>query len=181
MISSSVVYGHPVKYSYEVLPPMNTYQGQEMAVTLLAYIAIFSDSFIFGKTTSSHFFRVIFFKVTQELLFRSSSFFRTAAFFWGAPFSEQSFFLSIFLQNSSFFRAKRLPNNHILKIGNSLVQFRNSYLQKISTEELLFRSRFFCTTSTFSKKQDFGKSFFFRTAIFRITYFFWRAAFLMSF
>ena len=101
MISSSVVYSHPVKYSYEI---RNEYLSGSMAISLLAYVAIFSGSFIFGKATSSHFFIATFFEVSQgyffgaaltseQLLFLRSSFFRTVTssqhFFFGiATFSE---------------------------------------------------------------------------------------------
>ena len=61
MISSSVVYGHTVKYSYEI---PNEYVSGSMEISLLANVVIFSDSFIFGKVNSSYFFRVAFFKVS---------------------------------------------------------------------------------------------------------------------
>ena len=46
---------------------------------------------------------------------------------------------------------------------------------KISIEELLSRSRNFCTVSAFSEKLHLRKSQFFRKEIFHIFYFFWRA------
>ena len=97
-------------------------------------------------------------------------------------FSEQSIFLSLYfsellLQSETSTEQPHLENRKFF----SAVTFRNSYLQKISTEELLSRRRFFCTTTTFSKKRDFGKSYFFRKAIFCITYFFWRATFYSSY
>ena len=157
MISSSVVYGHSTKYSYEIL---HEYLSL-MVISLLAYVAIFSDSFIFGKATSSHFFRVTFFKLPQELLFQ------TSFFFWGA-FSEQSLFLCIFFlfQNSCFFRAKLLPRNHTLRIGNSLVQLPfgtdtyRRYLQKSyffeadsSAQHQFFQKSKILEKATFSEKQ----------------------------
>ena len=119
MISSSVVYSHPVKYSYEI---RNEYLSGSMAISLLVYVAIFSGSFIFGKATSSHFFIATFFEVWQgyffgaaltseQLLFLRSSFFRTVT-------SSQHFLF----QNSDFSRAKFLSRNHTFRIGNSLVQ-----------------------------------------------------------
>ena len=138
-----------------------------MAISLLVYVSILSDSFIFGKTTSSQFFRVTFLKVSQELLFRSSSFFRAADFFEELLFSEQSLFPSIF-----FFRiilyllvqgdtSTEKPNFENRKFFGA-VTIQNSYPQKTSTEELLFPSRFFCTTSTFSKKARFLKKLLFQ-------------------
>ena len=91
MIFPSFVYGHPVKYSYEI---SNQYLSGSMAISLFAFDAIFSENVIFGKATSSHFFRVTSFKVSQELLFRSSSFFRAT-----------TFFEELLLQNSHFFTA----------------------------------------------------------------------------
>ena len=179
MISSSVVYGHSTKYSYEILHEYLLL----MVISLLAYVAIFSDSFIFGKATSSHFFRVTFFKLPQELLFQTSSFFR-AAFFLRSFFGTVTFSLHFFsFSEQLLFQSETTTEKPHLKNRKffSAVTFRNRYLQKISTEELLFRSRFFCTTSIFSKKQDLGKSYFFRKAIFYITFSFWRATFLMPF
>ena len=188
MISSSVVYGHSTKYSYEILHEYLLL----MVISLLAYVAIFSDSFIFGKATSSHFFRVTFFKVTQELLFRSSSFFRTAAFFEDLLFQNCHFFpyfvfiiIFFFFQNSYFCRAKLIPYTERSHLENrktfGAVTFRNSYLQKISTENLLFRSRFFCTASTFSKSKILGKAFFSEKTIFHMSNFFCRGTFLTLF
>ena len=151
-----VVYGHSVKYSYEI---PNEYLSGSMAISLLAYVAIFSDSFIFGKATSSQFLRVTFFKVSQELLFRSSSFFRADAFFEELLFQNSHFFPAFFspeyllVQSETSTQEPNLENRKFF----SAVTFQNSYPQKTSTEELLFRSRFFCTTSTFSKKARFWK------------------------
>ena len=145
-----------------------------MAISLLAYVVIFSDSFIFGKAISSQFFRVTFFKVSQELLFQRSSFLRPAAFFEELLFQNTHFFPAFFFRISTC-SEQNFENRKLF----SAVTFQNSYPQKTSTEELLFRSRFFCTTST--EKQDFGKSYFSRKAKFHITYFFYRATFLMSF
>ena len=163
MISFLVVYGHPVKYSYEI---PNEYFSGSMAISLLAYVAIFSDSFLFGKATSSNFFRVNFFKVLQELLFHNSSFFRVAAFLRRSFFRTATFSQHI-SQNSYFFRAKLLSRNHTLRIGNSLVQlpFRTAthrrYLQKSyffetgsSPQHQLFQKSKILEKATFSEKQD---------------------------
>ena len=61
-------------------------------------LPLFQDNFILREATSSHFFRVT--TSTQQLLFRCSYFFRTAAF---SPFSEQSLFRrSYFFRTASF-------------------------------------------------------------------------------
>ena len=130
-----------------------------LATLLSIHIAILSDSFIFGKATSSQFLRVTFFKVSQELLFRSSSFFRADAFFEELLFQNSYFFPAFFppeyllVQSETSTQEPNLENRKFF----SAVTFQNSYPQKTSTEELLFRSRFFCTTSTFSKKARFWK------------------------
>ena len=161
MISSLVVYGHPVKYSYEI---PNEYFSGSMAISLLAYVAIFLDSFLFGKATSSNFFRVNFFKVLQELLFHNSSFFRVAAFLRRSFFRTATFSQHI-SQNSYFFRAKLLSRNHTLRIGNSLVQlpFRTAthrrYLQKsYFSKQVLLHSIDFFKKARFWKKLLFHKS-----------------------
>ena len=163
MISSSVVYGHSTKYSYEILHEYLLL----MVISLLAYVAIFSDSFIFGKATSSHFFRVTFFKVAQESYFWSSSFFRAVAFFGEVLFQNSHFFSAFFFQNSYFFRVKLLPSNHILRIGNSLVQLpfgtatNGRYLQQSyffeadsSAQHQLFQKSKILEKATFSENQS---------------------------
>ena len=76
-------------------------------------LPLFQGNFILGKATSSHSFRVT--TSTQQLLFRSSYFFITAAF---SPFSEQSLFARVFFfRNNFLFGGKLLPShNTILRI-----------------------------------------------------------------
>ena len=114
-----VVYSRSVKYWYEI---PNKYLSGSMAISLLAYVAIFSDSFIFGKATFSQFLRVTFLKVSQELLFWSSSFFWADALFEELLFQNSHFFPAFFSQNIYLFRAKLLPRNQSLRAGNSLLQ-----------------------------------------------------------
>ena len=90
-----VVYSRSVKYWYEI---PNKYLSGSMAISLLAYVAIFSDSFIFGKATFSQFLRVTFLKVSQELLFWSSFLLEQLSF-------EQMLFLrSPFFKTVTFFQ-----------------------------------------------------------------------------
>ena len=153
-----------------------------MVISFLAYVAVFSGSFIFEKATYSQFFKATFFKVSRELLFRSSSFFRTAAFFEELLFQNSHFFPAFFFsffQNIYLFRAKLLRRNQTLRIGNSLVQLP---LRTATNRRYLQKNCFFEPGSSvqyqlFQKKQDFGKSYSFRKAKFSITYFFWRANF----
>ena len=83
-------------------------------------LPIFQDNFILVETTSSHFFRVT--NSTQQLLFRGSCFFRTAAVF--SFFRTVTFSQELFFQNSFFFGAKILffQSSHFLRIGCSLRQ-----------------------------------------------------------
>ena len=140
-----------------------------LATLLSIHIAIFSDSFIFGKATSSQFLRVTFFKVSKELLFQSSSFFRADAFFEELLFQNSHFFPAFFPQNIYLFRAKLLTRNQILRKGNSLVQlpFRTAQLPTegiyrratFSKQILLHNINFFKKSkilkkATFSEKQN---------------------------
>ena len=128
-------------------------------------LRLFQDSFIYGEATSSHRFREI--TSTQQLLFRSSCFFGASDFFWRDPFSGQSI-----LHSSCFFRIAIFsewnvsPSSHHLRIESSLGQLlfgtaaflaKELFRKKISTEELVFRSRYFCTASTISEELHFVK------------------------
>ena len=119
-----------VKYSYEI---------HKQDQWQFSFSHIFSDSFIFGKATSSKFFRVTFFKVSRELLFWSSSFFRAAAFFEEILFQNSHFFSAYFSEQLLFQSKTSTEKSHLENRKFSCaVTFRNSYSQKISTEELLF-------------------------------------------
>ena len=120
-----------------------------------------------------YFWRSYFFKLFQSNYFddtaaisQSSYFFRTAAFLRNSFFGTV-IFLQLLFQNSFFFRAKLLQSSLFLRIGSYLGQLlfeaaifwrKNCLEKKISTEELLFQRRYFCTSSTFSGKLHFGKS-----------------------
>ena len=129
MISSFVGSGHPVKCSYEI--PLNTYQSEGTSRVFGVFfffkwqflfshmLRLFQNSFNFGEATSSHFSRVS--TLTQQLLLRSSYFFRATGFFWEALFSEHSLFSKqLFFQNNYFSRVKLLPSSHFLRIESSL-------------------------------------------------------------
>ena len=126
-----------------------------MAVSLLVY---------FSNVTIS----------TQQLLFQSSYFFKAAAFGEKLLSRSVAYLQQLFFQNSYFFRAKLLLSSYHLRIGSSLGQLlfgtatflaEDLFRIKISTEELLFRSRYFCIASTFPEEQHFGKSYLFRKSI----------------
>ena len=140
-----VVYGHSVKYSHEI---PNEYLSGLMAISLLAYVAIFSDSFIFGKATSLQFFRVTFFKVSQELLFQGSSLFRADDFFEELLFQKSLF-------SSIFFPEYLLVQDEIsTQKPNSLVQipFRTA------THRRHLQKNYFFEADSSTQHQPFQKS-----------------------
>ena len=119
-------------------------------------LSLFQDNFILVEATSSHFFRVT--TSTQQLLFRSSYFFRTAVVF---PFSEQLLFRrSYFFRIASFskqkfYRAATSWEYEVLYgsyLSEQLIFLEELFRIRISKNELLFQSRYFCTASTFSQK-----------------------------
>ena len=132
-----VVFGHSVKYSY---------------------CDIFGQLYFW----KSYFFTVFesnFFQSITRVTFSEQLFLQSRCLFWGAPFSKQSLFSSFFppeyllVQSETSTQETNLENRKFF----SVVTFQNSYPQKTSTEELFFQSRFFCTTSTFSKKSKILK------------------------
>ena len=109
--------------------------------------------------------------------------------FWRTSLSEQPLLCSsFFFQNGYFFRAKLLPSSRFLGIGSSLGKLlfgpatflvEEMFRMKISTEELLFRNRYFCTASMFSEQLLCGKGKFLEKQYsFHVAYFFGRATFL---
>ena len=85
-------------------------------------LPLFQDNFILGEATSSHFFRVT--TSTQQLLFRSSYFFRTAAFL--SFLRKVTFSQELFFQNS-FFRSE-----------NSIEQAISLFILNLGTQEDVF-------------------------------------------
>ena len=129
MISSSVVYDHPVKYSYEI--PNEFLSGSMARCCNIFGQFYFRKSYFFTLLLSNLFQGITTFIFSEQLFLQSS------CFFWGAPFFRTvTFSQHCFFQNSYFFRAKLLPTNHILRIGNSFVQLpfgtatHRIYLQK---------------------------------------------------
>ena len=159
---------------------LNTYQGQWQFPFshMLRYFSI-----ALFLATSSKFLRVSFFKVSQELLVPSSSFFRADAFFEELLFQNSHFFPAFFPQNIYLFRANLLPRNQSLRAGNSLLQlpFRTATHRRHLQKSYFFEADSSAQHQLFQKKQDFEKGYFFRKVKFRISYFFGRATFLMTF
>ena len=120
-----------------------------MAISLLPYAATFTEVLFLEKLLIRFFSRVT--TSTQQLLSRSSYFFRAPAFFEELLFHKvASFEAVIFFQNSYFSREKLLPSSHFLRTESSLGQLlfgtttfltEELFRIKISTEELLFPSR----------------------------------------
>ena len=120
--------------------------------------ALFSE-----KLLSSHFFIVI--PLTLQLLFRSNYFFRVSAFYDELLFQNRHFSAAVIFSEQLFFQSEistkqpSLENRKIFRVAS----FRNGYffgkgiVQNKNTEELLFRSSYFCTASTISEELHFGK------------------------
>ena len=106
------------------------------------------------------------------------------AFFEDILFQNSSFFQrSYFFQNSYFFRAKRLQvatfrEQKFLQGNYFSEQLLSRRVIKISREKLPFRSRCFCSASTFPEKLHFGGKLIFQKSNIPHHLFFWRAAFL---
>ena len=133
-----------------------------MEISLLAYVAIFSDSF-----WKSYVFTLFQSNCFQSITRVNLSVQRSSCLFWGAPFSEQTLFPSIFFfQNSYFFIAKLLSRSQTLRIGNSLVRLpfgiaiHKRYLQKSyfleadsSAQHQLFQKSKVLEKATFQKSE----------------------------
>ena len=122
-----------------------------MAICLLACLATFQDSFIFGEATSSHFFRVT--ASTQQLIFRRGYFLRAAAFLRSSVFGRVISLQQLFFQNTCFLRVGSSLGQ--LPFGIATFLAEELFRIKIPTEELLCQSRYFCPASAFSEELHF--------------------------
>ena len=122
-----------------------------MVIFLLAYLATFSGQLYFRRSYFFVTFRVT--ALTQELLFQSSYFFRTAAFLRSSVFEKVISLQLVIYSEYLIFRSETSTEHPLLENGKFFrsVTFWNSHFLaeelrriKISTEELLFRSRYFC-------------------------------------
>ena len=153
-----------------------------LATLLSIHIAIFTYSFIFGKATSSQFLRVTFFKVSQELLFRSSSFFRADVFFEELLFQNSYFFPAFFPPEYLLVQCETSTQEPNLENRSySQLPFRAATHRRHLQKSYFFEADSSAQHQLFQKKQNFEKGYFFRKAKFRISYFFRRANFLMPF
>ena len=161
MISSSVVYGHPVKYSYQI-------PDEFLSESMTRCCNIFGQ-FYLRKSYFFTLFQSNLFQSITTVIFSEQLLLQNSCFFWGGPFSRTvTFSQHCFFQNSYFFRAETLRRNGTLRIGNSLVQLpfgTATHRRATFWKQILLRS------INFFKK--------IRKAIFRLTYLFLRATFLM--
>ena len=129
----------------------------QIAISLLAYVATFSEQLYFGRSYLFTLFQSNF--LTQQLLFRGSYFFRTAAVF--SFFRTVTFSQELFFQNSFFFGAKILQSSHFLRIGGSLRQLL--FATAFFLEELLrikvSKKSYFFKAGTSTQHQPFQKSY----------------------
>ena len=183
LISSSVGFDHLDKYLSEIF--MNTYRDegtsrrkefQSKVISSLICDFLFKWRFpfshmlcLFKTTLFSE--KLLLHTSSEYLLWYNSSFLeqlflQSSSYFWGSPFSKQSLLRSSCLfQNIYFFREKLLPSKHFLRIGSYLGKLifgtanflvEELFRIKISTEELVFWSRYFCTASTFSEELKYS-------------------------
>ena len=133
MISSSVVYGHPVKYSYEI-------PNEFLSGSMTRCCSIFGQ-FYLRKSYFFTLFQSNLFQSITTVIFSGQLFLQSSSFFEELLFSEQSLFLSIvFFRIATFSERNSTEKSHLEnRKFFSAVTFRNSYPQNISTEELLFR------------------------------------------
>ena len=139
MTSYSHSYGQPGRYLYQI--PHEYLQGWgrlsrkmilikrnrqfnlvffsfQIAISLLIYVAPFSEQLCFGRSYFFTFFKSNYFDKTVtfsvQLFLQNSCFF---SFFRTVTISQELFF-----QNSFFFGVKLLQSSHFLRIGSSLRQ-----------------------------------------------------------
>ena len=108
-------------------------------------LRLFQDSFIFGKATPSHLFRIT--SSTQQLLFG------TATFWADKLFRIKDSFIFGEATFSHLFRVTSLTQQ--LLFGTATFLAEKLFRIQISAAKLLFRSRYFRTASTFSEQLHF--------------------------
>ena len=130
----------------------------QIVISLLTYVAILSGqvyfrrSYFFTLSQSDYFDTTVHFP--EQLFLQRSRFFRISIS-RGVTYLQQLFF-----QSSYFFRGKLLANSHFLRIVQTLFETATFLAEdllgiKISTK---FIYKCYCTASTFSVEQHFGKT-----------------------
>ena len=134
----------------------------QIEISPLAYVATFSGQLYFRRS---------YFTLFQ------SNYFDTTVTFSGQLFLQNSFFFALFYEQllfrrSYFFRIASFLERNFYRAGffwefevlygsyfsEQLFYPEELFRIKISKEELIFQSRYFCTVSTFSEKIDFWKA-----------------------
>ena len=161
--------------------PINTYQGGrnlsgkiismkhnhqsnleiffQIAISLLTYVATLSGQVYFRRSYFFTLFQSDYFDTTvnfpEQLFLQRNRFFRIS-------FSRRVTYLQhfLFFQSIYFFRVKLLASSHFLRIVQLLFETATFLAEdllgiKISTK-LIYRC--YCTASTFSEEQHFGKN-----------------------
>ena len=82
---------------------------------------------------------------------------------------HKTFTEQLLLENIKFLRG--------VTFGTATFLVEEFFRIQLSSEEVLFQSRYFCTASTFSEEPHFGKCQFFRKAVFCVTCSFWKSTF----
>ena len=129
-----------------------------MAISLLVYVTIFSGQLYFRRSYFSTFLRSNYFDAT--VIFQSSYFFKAAAFLRSSFFRTVTEYLLLQNETSTGKRKFLRKRNCLGQLLSGTATFlpEELFRIKISTVELLFWSRYFCTASTFSEELHFGKS-----------------------
>ena len=117
-----------------------------MTISLLPYVVTFSEQFYFWK--------IYFFKLFQGNYFVTTVTFSEQLFLRSSCFFEELFFQKL-LASSRFLRIE--SSSAQLLFGTATILAEELFRIKISTAELLFPSRYFCTALTFSEKLHFRK------------------------
>ena len=161
--------------------PINTYQGGrnlsgkiismkhnhqsnlevffQIAISLLAYVATLSGQVYFRRSYFFTLFQSDYFDTTvnfpEQLFLQRNRFFRIS-FSRGVTYLQHF----LFFQSIYFFRVKLLASSHFLRIVQLLFETATFLAEdllgiKISTK-LIYRC--YCTASTFSEEQHFGKN-----------------------
>ena len=148
MIFSSVVYGHPVKYSYKI--------PHEFLSGLIARRCNIFGQFYLGKSYFFTLFRSNFCQSITRVTSSKQLFLQSSCFFEELLFSEQSLFLSIFfseqllLQSETSTDKSHLKNRNFFSAVNLSEQLPTEYIYRRAT----FSKQIFLRSINFFKKSE---------------------------
>ena len=127
----------------------------QIAISLLVYVATFAG-LNFWRSNFFTLFQSNYFEA--KITFSEQLFLQNSCFLKELLFQNSHFFAAVIFQNSFFFRVKPPQDSLFLKIGSYLEQLffgaviflaEELFGIKISTEVVLFRSRYFCADQLF--------------------------------